>query len=666
METLYPKKILVLVLLPIFTFLLLWILCNTLLQDHPVFAGRRNAFLLAAIAWGLVLTGITELLSPFLLLTHTGLSLAWGGVAVILAVVLFRHRQHTGIVTEWKAVMLQVQGLSLPVKLMCLFMLIILAVTLVTALFAAPNTWDSMVYHLARVVHWEQNKSVLHYPTNIPSQLVAPPWAEYAILHFQILSRGDYCANLVQWVSMIGSAIGVSLMALRFGMGAMGQALTALFTMTLPMGILQSTSTQNDYAESFWLVCLAYFVLLAAQGHLSRMTTVFIGCSFGLALLTKYTGYMYSVPLGIWFLAATLPRYGWKPVKASVVILLIGLAVNGGFYIRNVQTFGLPLVTMGGNALNDEFSFGSLSANIIKNAAVHMSTPSRILTKTVNTGVQTLEKDVLKVKPQKTKVPFRIRWLDKYQEDYTGNAIHLVFFGLSLLLLAITPALPRRRFLAQYLLVPLGMLVIFSVLLKWLPFHTRLHLPIFLLLAPFVASVLTAVTRIKLVVAVAMILFVMALPVLLLNSNRPLLGSNTILNTPRITQYFALRGQMQYPYRIISKRISANKCHRIGLIYGQNKPPFFEYPLWMMLRDETGGDFYLKHLNVKNASRTLYRNLANPCAIVLVNPPEDATQLLYWDYLPYLQDRQFQSMRLYFLEPSLMPGLIGPDSEKSG
>src|SRR5690348_2490265 len=35
-------------------------------------------------------------------------------------------------------------------------------VTLAIAVVAAPNTWDSMTYHLPRVAHWAAQRSVEH------------------------------------------------------------------------------------------------------------------------------------------------------------------------------------------------------------------------------------------------------------------------------------------------------------------------------------------------------------------------------------------------------------------------------------------------------------------------------------------------------------------------
>ena len=128
-------------------------------------------------------------------------------------------------------------------------------VLLTIAFFAPPNTWDSMTYHMARVAHWIQNHRVDLYPTQDERQIWKDPWAEYAILHLQLLSQGDHYANLVQWFSYAGSIIGVSLIARALGINRLGQIVTALVAATMPMSLLQATSTQNDLAAALWLIC---------------------------------------------------------------------------------------------------------------------------------------------------------------------------------------------------------------------------------------------------------------------------------------------------------------------------------------------------------------------------------------------------------------------------
>ena len=102
-----------------------------------------------------------------------------------------------------------------------------------------------------------QSGAVTLFPTAYPQQLSHPSWAEYAILHLRLVLGSDRLANLTQWLAMAGSLVGVSLAARCLGATARGQALSALACATLPMGILQASTTQNDYVAALWLVGLA-------------------------------------------------------------------------------------------------------------------------------------------------------------------------------------------------------------------------------------------------------------------------------------------------------------------------------------------------------------------------------------------------------------------------
>jgi hypothetical protein len=155
---------------------------------------RRLALLRASLAWGILMATSSEALGFFHALTRPAVTTLWGGAAVLLAAaVAVRHR-------PWTADLLpSVQGVD-PVVWVCVAgSAVAVAVTAFIALAAAPNTWDSMTYHLTRVMHWRQDRSLDFYATNIQRQLHLTPGAAYVTLHLQLLSGGDRLANLPQW-----------------------------------------------------------------------------------------------------------------------------------------------------------------------------------------------------------------------------------------------------------------------------------------------------------------------------------------------------------------------------------------------------------------------------------------------------------------------------------
>jgi hypothetical protein len=126
---------------------------------------------------------------------------------------------------------------------------------------------------------------------------------------------------------MAGCIIGVSLIASLFAATARGQLLSGLIAATIPMGILQSSSTQNDLVVSFWLVCFIVFGILSVREQ-SLAWIALMSLSLGLAVLTKGTAYFFP-PLVFWFFSgceAFMAAYGREILawahRASVNLVL--------------------------------------------------------------------------------------------------------------------------------------------------------------------------------------------------------------------------------------------------------------------------------------------------------------------------------------------------------
>lgn len=133
------------------------------------------------------------------------------------------------------------------------------------ALVAPPNTWDVMEYHMSKVMHWIQNGNVKFIPTHMPRLNHQNPGSEFLLLHLQLLSGSDRFANLVSWHSMVGALIAVSLIAKQLGAGVRGQFLATVFAATLPMGIMQASSSQADFVSAFWMASFVCFIFEILQ-----------------------------------------------------------------------------------------------------------------------------------------------------------------------------------------------------------------------------------------------------------------------------------------------------------------------------------------------------------------------------------------------------------------
>ena len=252
-----------------------------------------------------------------------------------------------------------------------------------------------MTYHMSRVVHWIQDRSVANYPTHILRQLHQNPWSEFAILHFQVLSGSDRFANLIQWFSMIGTIVGVSLLAKQLGASSRGQILAAVISVTIPMGILQGSSTQNDYVVSFWLVCFIYYAILLKENS-KPLYLLATGAGLGLSILTKATAYIYAFPFMAWISLSLIKSRHARGLLQIILIITTAFVINLGHYARNYDLYGSPLGPgQEGDSYkysNDIFTVSSVTSNVIRNIGLHIGTPFNRVNAFLENGIYQLHR----------------------------------------------------------------------------------------------------------------------------------------------------------------------------------------------------------------------------------------------------------------------------------
>jgi len=193
-----------------------WLAMNRQIDDD-----RRLSFILTCVSWGAIISGITELLSPGRQLTAPVALLTWVGLDVALGCVWLRLAGGgKPVIDSIRGELRHVRSLirasvawPAPHRLM-LAVIVLFSVLLGAIALLTPSTnWDSLTYHLPRVMHWIQNRSVEHYPTGCISQLQMGPWAAFVQTHLMLFWGTDRFANLVQWFAMIGCISAATLIA---------------------------------------------------------------------------------------------------------------------------------------------------------------------------------------------------------------------------------------------------------------------------------------------------------------------------------------------------------------------------------------------------------------------------------------------------------------------
>jgi hypothetical protein len=217
---------------------------------------------------------------------------------------------------------------------------IVLSATLFVALSSVPNNYDSMTYHLPRIEHWLQNRSLEFYPTSIPRQLESGMLAEEFILAIRSLSDQYSSANTVQWFAFCGCILVVTGIARELGGARPAQYLSAVMMSTLPMAILQASSTQTDLVVAFFSATSVYFLLrlrVSPSYHALYGAALAAGLAFhvkgtAVAFLSGFVA-LYGTHL---MLKTRSARFWMHGIAATIAALLI---VGPQLY-RNFHEFG--------------------------------------------------------------------------------------------------------------------------------------------------------------------------------------------------------------------------------------------------------------------------------------------------------------------------------------
>lgn len=336
----------------------------------------RESAIQAGLAWGIITIFLTEVLSLVGRLEVTGLALAWVAVDVSLLVIVWKRSSGGPI---WES---PFAGLGRAEWVMLAGIALILFFTALIALLAPPNHIDTLSYHLPRIVYWLQQGGVGFYPTDDGRQLHQPPGAEYGVLQLHALAGSDRFDSMIQWSAFPLSIVAVSLIARRLGAERRGQIIAAVICATIPQGILQTTGGKNDYVLAFLLAAVVYY-LLAFREEPDAEHMLGLGAALGLSLLTKGTAYFYIPPL-VAALVLTWPRRAWARVwrLAPLGIILI-FALNIAHWTRNYRLIGNPVgpsVEGGLKFSNDVFTPAAVFSNLVRNAALHLWTPSERIT----------------------------------------------------------------------------------------------------------------------------------------------------------------------------------------------------------------------------------------------------------------------------------------------
>jgi 4-amino-4-deoxy-L-arabinose transferase-like glycosyltransferase len=629
----------------------------------------RVAFIKTAIIYGLIISVLTEILSISRSLNFININTFWIVSLIINLLFLkfkpvkFKKRKYLYFTDRI------LSNIKCPKFNLIVFILVI---CLFTAIISPPNNWDVMTYHMPRVMHWIQNQSIGHYPTNNTRQISLPAGSGYIVAQFQILAGNDLFANFLQWLAFLGSILGISLIT-NILVGANAEWIGALVCASVPMAIMQSTTTQSDLVVTFWLVCFVYFIF--KPNEYTKSDIFWLAASLGLGILTKPTAIIYGFAFGI-ILFIRIVRYQLKTIYkynlsktipssfsafaiAIFKILTVGigsLLLSLPSYFRNLETFSAFLGDDTGTK-NTNLGILSLISNLLKNLGINLIIPGFWST------VKFIHEYIIHIDINDPQLTFAdtnkyttltgsLRYLSPH-EDFIASPTHLVLFLIIFFILLEKFINPNKKNQNPRInantnsnilteenkpnvnqLLVLGTAIIFgflihSFLLKWQPWGNRFFLPLVTLTSAPIAYLLTHIFSNKVRKIFTLFLAITSIIYALTTMRHPLIGlpvltaeqakeqSISILSLERKDIYFSgAQKELKIPYQTVSNFVNQANCKYIGLAIGFDDP---EYLIWTLIHR----DRQIKNVNVQNVSRQSPPEFPDSALCAIISTMED-------------------------------------------
>jgi hypothetical protein len=452
----------------------------------------KEYLLLSSIGFCTFIVIITESLSFFHSINLTCIGVIWGIFFLVLLYLFFKKRKEilAGLNLKRKTIKTIFSSFRLYEKILVGILSLFIIVILFQGLIYPPNNWDSLTYHMSRIMYWIGNESIDYFPTHILRHLYQPPFAEYFILHVNLLNGNDYFSNSIQLFFLLLSILAIWTLLDSFKLSWFYKLLAAFLAITIPSVALQASTTKNDIVCSFFIISTVLFCIKSYRDY-SFKNLLFLGFSVGLAFLTKGTAYLFLAPILLCFAVFTFLKLIKNPdlkiITNSFVALAIVIILNFGQYYRNY--------TLAGNLLNidkaeakmysnDEMNGKLFLSNLLKNSGLHLGYPIGKKSDEIIRNIHLkMGVSIDNPKTNYNNSPYQGPVEVLSHEDSVPNLIPFILIVICFfnILFFSWKNFKKNKIAILLATIILMQAILFASYLKWQPWHTRLHIPMFLL-----------------------------------------------------------------------------------------------------------------------------------------------------------------------------------------
>jgi len=221
------------------------------------------------------------------------------------------------------------------------------ALNLAVVVWCAPNNWDSLCFHLARVAYYLQQGSTQPFGANFWAQETHPKAAPLVLgFLYVVTGRSENLLQLLGFFSYATAVVAVYGCTRRCGYGRRESLVSAGLTAILTEWLMQANSTQNDMPLTACVGAVVYF-LLSYRETGERRYLAAAGFAGGVAFAVKSTFALIvpgvAVVAGEAILFRRNPRglaAGDAAMLAYVFAMVAGMAVFVAGYADTLARFG--------------------------------------------------------------------------------------------------------------------------------------------------------------------------------------------------------------------------------------------------------------------------------------------------------------------------------------
>lgn len=229
-----------------------------------------------------------------------------------------------------------------------------------------PNNYDSLAYHLPRVMFYLGENSLGHFATGNDRQIYFPFNFNLLQMFPLAYSAPLQTLNFLNLTLWLVAGLAIFRLARQLGFSANAALTAAWFSLTSTQILAQATATTNDLPTGAGLLLVLVYTLRWRVTRLTR-DALFAGLAAGLTVGSKLTVIFFGPGAGLVVLWVAWQHFRrgalrdfFLGVRAWILPGLVALALASPFAIINLVEKGQWINTTYDYTLNRPFSLGSV------------------------------------------------------------------------------------------------------------------------------------------------------------------------------------------------------------------------------------------------------------------------------------------------------------------